>query len=147
MRSNPQLTNSLRITSKISKKTAKGKHYVLKIYKKYPWYFIHPFEPIYWYVKSWLKLWLPFKFRNDIRSKFLGSRNRIPNTEKPGRQQPMGSTEAWFHYNSVQNFLACNWARVSAVRLQMHLSALPQLVFQCYTASELLHDRELSKIS
>lgn len=59
----------------------------------------------------------------------------------------MGREDAWLHYNSVKNFRTSNWARVSAVRLQIHLSALPQMIFQCYTVNELLHDRELKKIS
>lgn len=50
----------------------------------------------------------------------------------------MGPEEAWAHYNSVKNFRVSNWARVSAVRLEVHLEALPQLIFQSYTIAELL---------
>ncbi|GAU96439.1 hypothetical protein RvY_07885 [Ramazzottius varieornatus] len=96
-----------------------------KVYKKYPFYLTHPFEPFYWCMIA------AKEYKEVVRQ----------------RKQPMGPEEAWAHYNSVKNFRVSNWARVSAVRLEVHLEALPQLIFQSYTIAELLHDRDLKNIS
>ncbi|XP_055342595.1 uncharacterized protein LOC129591093 isoform X2 [Paramacrobiotus metropolitanus] len=95
------------------------------VYKKYPWYFAHPFEPIYWFKKSYSE------YRKVVEQ----------------RNEDMGREDAWLHFHTVKSFRTSSWARVSAVRLQVHLAALPQLLFQCYTVNELLHDRELKRIS
>ncbi|OQV11878.1 hypothetical protein BV898_13845 [Hypsibius exemplaris] len=96
-----------------------------KIYKKYPLYLTHPFEPLYW-------------------CKITSDEYRLVVRQ---RREPMGREEAWTHYNTVKNFRISNWARVSSTRLEVHLEALPQLIFQSYTIAELLHDRDLKNIS